>query len=43
MQEKQMVVEGIVAIQSGDNHRIVEQKLKAFLSPKMREAEKNSA
>jgi len=35
--EKQMVVEGIVAIQSGDNHRIVEQKLKAFLSPKTRE------
>lgn len=43
MQEKQMVVEGIVAIQSGDNHRIVEQKLKAFLSPRIREAEKNSA
>jgi len=37
--EKQMVLEGIVAIQSGDNHRIVEQKLKAFLSPKVREAE----
>ena len=37
--EKQMVLEGIVAIQSGDNHRIVEQKLKAFLSPKMREAD----
>ena len=38
--EKQMVLEGIVAIQSGDNHRIVEQKLKAFLSPKLREIEK---
>lgn len=37
--EKQMVLEGIVAIQSGDNHRIVEQKLKAFLSPQVREAE----
>ncbi len=37
--EKQMVLEGIVAIQSGDNHRIVEQKLKAFLSPNVREAE----
>lgn len=35
--EKQMVVEGIVAIQSGDNHRIVEQKMKAFLSPEKRE------
>ncbi len=36
--EKQMVVEGIVAIQSGDNYRIVEEKLKAFLSPKYRKA-----
>lgn len=34
---KQMVLEGILAIQSGDNHRIVEQKLKAFISPKSRE------
>ena len=41
--EKQMVVEGIVAIQSGDNYRIVEQKLKAFLSPKYREARETSA
>jgi len=29
------VIEGIISIQSGDNHRIVEQKLKAFLSPKL--------
>lgn len=34
----QMVVEGIVSIQSGDNHRIVEQKLKAFVAPKTRES-----
>ena len=34
---KQMVIEGIMSIQSGDNHRIVEQKLKAFISPKERE------
>jgi len=33
---KQMVVQGILAIQSGDNHRIVSEKLKAFLSPKAR-------
>ncbi len=33
---KQMVLEGILAIQSGDNHRIVEQKLKAFISPRLR-------
>jgi chemotaxis protein MotA len=31
---KQMILEGILAIQAGDNHRIVEQKLKAFISPK---------
>jgi chemotaxis protein MotA len=33
---KQMVLQGILAIQEGDNHRIVEQKLKAFISPKAR-------
>ena len=37
---KQMILEGVVSIQSGDNHRVVEQKLKAFLSPKVRLAEK---
>jgi len=34
---KQMVLEGVISIQSGDNHRIVEQKLKAFIAPKARE------
>lgn len=33
---KQMVLQGIISIQEGDNHRIVEQKLKAFISPKAR-------
>ena len=33
---KQMVLEGVISIQSGDNHRIVEQKLKAFISPRAR-------
>jgi chemotaxis protein MotA len=33
---KQMVLQGILSIQEGDNHRIVEQKLKAFISPRMR-------
>lgn len=37
---KQMVLEGVIAIQAGDNHRIVEQKLKAFIAP--RDAEKIS-
>lgn len=33
---KQMILQGILSIQAGDNHRIVEQKLKAFISPGMR-------
>ncbi len=33
---KRMIIEGIMAIQSGDNPRIVENKLSAFLEPKMR-------
>ena len=33
---KRMIIEGIMAIQSGDNPRIVETKLSAFLSPKLR-------
>ncbi len=39
IQAKQMAIMGILAIQAGDNHRIVEQKLKAFLSPNMRAAQ----
>jgi len=33
---KQMILEGIMSIQAGDNHRVVEQKLRAFISPKER-------
>ena len=33
---KTMVIEGIMAIQSGDSPRIVEEKLKSFLSPTVR-------
>ena len=33
----EVAIEGILAIQSGDNPRAVEQKLKAFLSPTQRE------
>ena len=35
---KDLCVQGIMSIQSGDNPRIVEGKLKAFLSPSMRSA-----
>ncbi len=34
---KELCVEGIMSIQSGDNPRIVEDKLKAFISPSMRD------
>jgi len=33
---KEIVIQGVMAIQSGDNPRIVEQKLAIFLEPKMR-------
>ncbi|MBX3180764.1 MAG: MotA/TolQ/ExbB proton channel family protein [Candidatus Hydrogenedentes bacterium] len=35
--QKEVVIEGILSIQSGDNPRVVEQKLKAFVSPAIRE------
>ena len=35
---REVVVEGILAIQAGDNPRLVEEKLKAFLAPHMRES-----
>ena len=36
-QVKQIILRGIVSIQSGDNPRIVEQKLRTFLPPGLRE------
>ena len=35
--QKEITIEGILSIQSGDNPRVVEQKLKAFVSPDIRE------
>ncbi|MCX7727477.1 MAG: hypothetical protein N2053_11595 [Chitinispirillaceae bacterium] len=35
---KELMLEGIMALQSGDNPRIVEQKLTAFLEPSLRMA-----
>jgi len=34
---KEMIIDGIMAIQSGDSPRIVEEKLKSFLSPTQRQ------
>lgn len=36
VQVREIVMEGILSIQAGDNPRIVEEKLKAFLAPKKR-------
>ena len=35
---KEVVVEGILSIQAGENPRVIEEKLKTFLSPKQRES-----
>lgn len=34
--QKEIIIEGILSIQSGDNPRVVEQKLKAFVAPAIR-------
>jgi len=39
---KEMVIDGIMAIQSGDSPRIVEEKLKSFLSPSLRQKVENA-
>jgi chemotaxis protein MotA len=36
LQAKEIIVRGILAIQSGDNPRIIEQKLNTYLPPKLR-------
>jgi chemotaxis protein MotA len=40
---KEVMIEGILSIQAGENPRIVEEKLKAFLAPKSKEAAPASA
>ncbi len=34
--QKQLMVEGLLSIQAGENPRVIEEKLKAFLPPKAR-------
>jgi chemotaxis protein MotA len=40
---KEVIIEGILSIQSGDNPRVVEQKLKAFIAPVLREQVETAA
>lgn len=37
MQMKEVMIEGLLSIQAGENPRVIEEKLKSFLSPKVRE------
>ena len=39
MQLKEIMVEGLLSIQAGENPRVIEEKLKAFLAPKERTTE----
>ncbi len=39
----EVVIRGIMAIQSGENPRVIEQKLNTFLPPKMRKSDKEAA
>jgi len=39
---KEIMVEGLLSIQAGENPRIIEEKLKAFLSPRIRKDMQNS-
>ena len=43
MRIKEITVEGLLSIQAGENPRVIEEKLKSFLSPKMRESVLDSA
>lgn len=40
---KEVTVEGLLSIQAGENPRVIEEKLKSFLSPKMRDALSNKS
>ena len=37
MMQKEVMIEGLLSIQAGENPRVIEEKLKSFLAPKDRE------
>ena len=39
----EIIVRGIMAIQSGENPRVIEQKLNTFIPPKLRASDKDAA
>ena len=38
IQMKEIMVEGLLSIQAGENPRVIEEKLKSFLAPSVRES-----
>ena len=36
--EKEVICEGILSIQAGENPRVIEEKLKSFLAPNVRDS-----
>jgi len=43
MQQKEVMIEGLLSIQAGENPRVIEEKLKSFLAPKDRENPQDEA
>ena len=39
MMQKEVMIEGLLSIQAGENPRVIEEKLKSFLAPKDRPVE----
>jgi chemotaxis protein MotA len=39
LRAKEIILRGILSIQSGENPRVIDQKLKTFLPPKLRQLE----
>ena len=38
IQAKEIMIEGLLSIQAGENPRVIEEKLKSFLAPAQRDA-----
>ncbi len=43
MMQKEVMIEGLLSIQAGENPRVIEEKLKSFLAPKDRESSEDEA
>jgi chemotaxis protein MotA len=43
IQAKEIMIEGLLSIQAGENPRVIEEKLKSFLAPKDRTSSEEAA